>query len=1077
MVRFIERPIQFDAKMINALGGSISFQVYSHVEDRQMKTEDRIYPDLECGKNSNVGVIMKKNHVSLYLLWVFFYFLVFPSSGLGQLQEEPSSELLAPPMSASEPAQRRALKQPQYDANDFYYYRGEPVRLHRSLIEYAVRFKAGLSDTKKEGLIRNVTPSGTLSYTADQSTGRAPSIVKLESVNKAEPAKLRADMEEALARLRAEEDVKFAFPIFVYPKTGTKLLLTDEIVLRLNNGRKIEDLASLHKTYGTTVVKKMWGTQDQYVLRVNDPKAVSPLKAANAFFDSGLVQWAVPNFMQQYEKSFIPDDPLFINQWHLDNTGQGGGTADADVDAPEAWDLQQGSPDITIAIIDDGVELSHEDLAPNIFSNPGEVPGNGIDDDGNGFIDDVNGWDFIDNDNDPNPDVAYDSHGTSVAGVAAAHGQNALGVSGVCQNCKIFPIKISKDAVFASDSTIATAIRYAASLADVLNNSWSGGAPMAQIEAAIQDAVTTGRGGKGAVVLAASGNNGEYVRFVPSEVPAGTHRFRWVYSKDLNDLFPKGDDTAWLVWVTFPGGERVDFESGLPGGWMTGGDASWVVVTDPLRSDEGQCIFTHAAKAGAITHNQSTFLEVVKTIPAGDLTYISWVSSETGYDGTSYDGLTVKIDLNNDGDFNLTSNLQSGVDTFDVSFPASVPEAIAVGASSNFDCRSAYSQFGPELDFLAPSCGGTLGIVTTDRSGVAGYDPGNYTPASYPTCFGGTSSATPLAAGVAGLILSHYPNRTQSAVRQHLRNTADKIGPESYVGGRNDRYGFGRINAFEALLAEAPFTLTVTKAGTGSGTVSSSPAGIDCETDCSEDYQSGTIVILTATPDSGSDFTNWSGDSDCADGQVTMDDNKACVATFQILSPQAPSLLTAAAISASQIDLVWADNSGNETGFKIERKTGAGGTYSEIAATGPDVTAYADTGLSASTTYYYRVRAYNAAGDSTYSNEANATTEEESVSGGGGEGGGCFIATAAYGTPMAKEVRYLRAFRDQYLLTNAVGREFVRLYYRYSPPLADYLRKHENLRDMVRIGLLPLAEFSKALVSEEVLKTQTADRP
>ena len=1074
MVRVIERLIQFDAKMINALGGSISFQVYSYVEDRQMKTEDRIYPDLECGKNSNVGVIMKKNHVSLCLLWVFFYFLVFPSSGLGQLQEEPSSELLAPPMSASEPAQQRALKQPQYDANDFYYYRGEPVRLHRSLIEYAVRFKAGLSDTKKEGLIRNVTPSGTLSYTADQSTGRAPSIVKLEPVNKAEPAKLRADMEEALARLRAEEDVKFAFPVFVYPKTGTKLLLTDEIVLRLNNGRKIEDLASLHKTYGTTVVKKMWGTQDQYVLRVNDPKAVSPLKAANAFFDSGLVQWAVPNFMQKYEKSFIPDDPLFINQWHLHNTGQGGGTADADVDAPEAWDLQQGSPDITIAIIDDGVELSHEDLAPNIFTNPGEVPGNGIDDDGNDFIDDVNGWDFIDNDNDPNPAEDDDSHGTSVAGVAAARGQNALGVSGVCQNCKILPIKISRGGTFADGSTIATAIRYAASLADVLNNSWGSGAPSSAIEAAIQDAVTTGRGGKGAVVLFASGNNASgYGPDTVPGVPAGTHRFRWEYSKDLSDLFPKGDDTAWLGRVTFPGGELVNFEEGLPAGWTTGGDASWSVVTDSSHANEGWC-YTRAAKAGTISHNQSTFLEVVKTVPAGVLCSYFWVSSET-----DYDGLTLKVDLNNDGSFDLTGPLLSGVPDviFDVSYPARYPEAIAVGASSNFDCRSDYSQFGPELDFVAPSSGGTLGIVTTDRSGAAGYDPGNYTPASAPACFGGTSSATPLAAGVAGLILSHYPNQTQSAVRQHLRNTADKIGPEPYVGGRNDKYGFGRINAFEALLAEPLFTLTVTKAGTGSGTVTSSPAGIDCGTDCSEDYQSGTIVTLTATPDSGSDLTNWSGDSDCADGQVTMDDNKACVATFQILSPQAPSLLTAAAISASQIDLVWADNSGNETGFKIERKTGAGGTYSEIAATGPDVTAYADTGLSASTTYYYRVRAYNAAGDSTYSNEANATTEEESVSGGGGEGGGCFIATAAYGTPMAKEVRYLRAFRDQYLLTNAVGREFVRLYYRYSPPLADYLRKHENLRDLVRIGLLPLAEFSKALVSEEVLKTQTADRP
>ena len=90
--------------------------------------------------------------------------------------------------------------------------------------------------------------------------------------------------------------------------------------------------------------------------------------------------------------------------------------------------------------------------------------------------------------------------------------------------------------------------------------------------------------------------------------------------------------------------------------------------------------------------------------------------------------------------------------------------------------------------------------------------------------------------------------------------------------------------------------------------------------------------------------------------------------------PYPPTGLNAAAISSSQIDLTWTDNSGNETGFKIERKTGSGGTYSQTATVGADVTAYADTGLTPGTTYYYRVNAYNTAGDSGYSNEVNATT-------------------------------------------------------------------------------------------------------
>jgi hypothetical protein len=100
-----------------------------------------------------------------------------------------------------------------------------------------------------------------------------------------------------------------------------------------------------------------------------------------------------------------------------------------------------------------------------------------------------------------------------------------------------------------------------------------------------------------------------------------------------------------------------------------------------------------------------------------------------------------------------------------------------------------------------------------------------------------------------------------------------------------------------------------------------------------------------------------------------------------------------------------------------------------------------------------------------------AAPPEPPSSGGGGGGGSCFIATAAYGTPMAQEVRYLRAFRDQYLLTTVMGQKFVQLYYKYSPPLADYLRRHDDLRTMARGVLAPVVALSKMLVGPQTRDT------
>src|SRR5262249_17056604 len=149
-----------------------------------------------------------------------------------------------------------------------------------------------------------------------------------------------------------------------------------------------------------------------------------------------------------------------------------GGTPDADIDAPEAWDVTTGSSRVVVAVLDTGVDYTHPDLAANIWTNPGEIPGNGIDDDHNGYVDDVPGYDFANNDPDPMDDQG---HGTHVAGTIGAVGNNGVGVVGVAWNVRIMALKFLDSA---GNGTVANAIRalnYAvANGATISNNSYGG---------------------------------------------------------------------------------------------------------------------------------------------------------------------------------------------------------------------------------------------------------------------------------------------------------------------------------------------------------------------------------------------------------------------------------------------------------------------------------------------------------------------------------------------------------------------------------------------------------------------------
>jgi parallel beta-helix repeat protein len=255
------------------------------------------------------------------------------------------------------------------------------------------------------------------------------------------------------------------------------------------------------------------------------------------------VIYAEPNYIHQL---FVtPDDPSFNQQWSLHNIGQTGGTYDADIDAPEAWDIEIGSSDVVIAIVDSGVDYTHPDLADNIWINEDEIPGNGVDDDNNGFVDDICGWDFANDDNDPMDSAG---HGTHCSGIASAVTNNGAGIAGVCWNCKIMPVQMN----FMMDMGV-TAIIYAVDNgADVISMSWGGYDPSQLLHETLQYAYDQG------VVLAAAAGNDDIDKLA---YPASYDEVIAVAATDDEDH--KADFSNYGDWVDIaaPG---VDIYSTLP---------------------------------------------------------------------------------------------------------------------------------------------------------------------------------------------------------------------------------------------------------------------------------------------------------------------------------------------------------------------------------------------------------------------------------------------------------------------------------------------------------------------------------
>ena len=243
-----------------------------------------------------------------------------------------------------------------------------------------------------------------------------------------------------------------------------------EVIVRYKTGASALSKRSANAKAGAASVSKL-GRTVPGLTKVRLKKGVSVEEAVATYNKQPGVSYAEPNY--RVSVSALPDDPRLEDLWGLNNTGQDGGTADADIDAPEAWDSTTGSSDVVVAVVDTGIDYTHPDLAANMWTNPGEISGDGIDNDGNGYVDDIYGIDTVNGDSDPIDDH---SHGTHCAGTIGANGDNGVGVVGVNWNVKLMALKFLDADGYGDTDDAITAIEYAnENGADILSNSWGGG--------------------------------------------------------------------------------------------------------------------------------------------------------------------------------------------------------------------------------------------------------------------------------------------------------------------------------------------------------------------------------------------------------------------------------------------------------------------------------------------------------------------------------------------------------------------------------------------------------------------------
>lgn len=524
-------------------------------------------------------------------------------------------------------------------------------------------------------------------------------------------------------------------------------------------------------------------------------------QAMDIYANDPEVEFAEPNYILRAQN--LPDDTHFNSQWGLHNTAQtvNGylGIAGADMDSVRAWDISTGRSDVVVAVVDTGCDYLHPDLAANIWTNPVEASGiTGVDDDSNGLVDDIQGWDFADDDNDP---TDASGHGTHVAGIIGAEGNNGRGVAGTVWQVRIMPLRFMDAFEQGTTADAIAAIEYAVGQgAKIINCSWGA----TDYSRALEDVITHAD----ALFVCAAGNESldtDETSFYPAGFNASN-----VLSVAASDPL---DNLAWFsnygaasVNVAAPGiriyglqnGRQTlweeNFDDGEMTGWTTGGVGDTWAVADPPTTQNKPALAV--SPDGNYANNADSWARMpvldMSQASAALLTFMVIGRSETEADRLQ---IEVSTDLYNWHPLSYKPGPAFAGNGISGAIPYWMPVHADLGP---WDGRDAVHV---RLRFISNPTGSEIGFYIDDITvSIAGVDD-RY------QYMQGTSMAAGFVSGLAALVHSRDLFLSPPKLKTIIENSVDLT--QALLGQTTTG---GRVDAFNALSLLSELSLTANTA-------------------------------------------------------------------------------------------------------------------------------------------------------------------------------------------------------------------------------------------------------------------------